>query len=156
MSIKEDSISNIETTSTNSTFSSSATKGRFFLIERLGKIEDDEENFESLYSDPYPVESVESAESNYTVETNQKDRIRVVVRVRPKTKFEYNIDNREILKYEKTGLEIEVKSQYRKFAFDAVIGPSAKQNDVFEACGIKRLVNMAIEGYMPLYISKKI
>jgi hypothetical protein len=45
-------------------------------------------------------------------------------------------------------LIVEGKSHHRKFLFDAVFDPNASQEDVFEISGIKRLVNMAIDGYI--------
>ena len=150
-SIKEDgSISNIETTSTLSTFSSNGNKGRFFLIDRLGKIEDDLENFDPIFPTDVLVKSIEreKSESDSEITINDKDRIRVVVRVRPKNAYEYQNDNREIIKFYPNGLTLEGKSFYRRFVFDAVLDPTSSQEDVFKISGIKRLINMAIEGFV--------
>ncbi|XP_029111722.1 kinesin-like protein KIF12 [Scleropages formosus] len=35
----------------------------------------------------------------------------------------------------------------RVFTFDAVLGPHSSQQDVFEECGVKRLIDMAIKGF---------
>ena len=149
MSLKEEeSLSNIETTSTASTFSSTVTRGRFYLIDRLGKIEDDEENFDPFIPKNLIVNNIEREESESDT-INEKDRIRVVVRVRPKNMYEYNSDDREIIQFQfQDGLMVQGKSFYRKFEFDAVFEPTTSQEDVFKISGIKRLVNMAIEGFV--------
>ena len=36
----------------------------------------------------------------------------------------------------------------RRFTFDSVFNEASSQDEVFQYCGIKRLVDMAIEGYI--------
>ena len=78
----------------------------------------------------------------------EKDRIRVIVRVRPTNTLEQQNGEREIVSSNQNSLVVEGKSHNRKFLFDAVFDPNSTQEDVFEISGIKRLVNMAIDGYV--------
>ena len=43
--------------------------------------------------------------------------------------------------------KVEGKTQSRKFSFDTVFDPNSVQDEVFNYSGIKRLINMAIDGY---------
>jgi hypothetical protein len=43
--------------------------------------------------------------------------------------------------------KVEGKAHDRKFAFDCVMRQDALQEDVFENSGVKRLIDMSIEGY---------
>lgn len=42
-----------------------------------------------------------------------------------------------------------ISGQSRAFTFNVVFEPEATQEEVFEHSGIKRLINMALEGYAP-------
>ncbi len=44
--------------------------------------------------------------------------------------------------------KVEGKTQSRKFSFDTVFDPNSVQDEVFNYSGIKRLINMAIDGYI--------
>lgn len=44
--------------------------------------------------------------------------------------------------------KVEGKSQSRKFFFDSVFDPNTSQDEMFNYCGIKRLINMAIDGFV--------
>ena len=46
--------------------------------------------------------------------------------------------------------KVEGKTQSRKFSFDTVFDPNSVQDEVFNYSGIKRLINMAIDGFVPL------
>ena len=46
---------------------------------------------------------------------------------------------------------VEAKQQARKFFFDSVFDPNSTQEELFNFCGIKRLINMAIDGYVIFY-----
>ena len=102
----------------------------------------------------------------------EKDRIRVVVRVRPLNPSEFQNGENEIVVCEPQSVivscikikinrlimalsKIRGKSQAKKFLFDSVFDPNATQDDVFEYSGIKRLVNMAIDGFLSLKINFK-
>jgi hypothetical protein len=44
--------------------------------------------------------------------------------------------------------QVEGKTQSRKFSFDTVFDPNSVQDEVFNYSGIKRLINMAIDGFL--------
>ena len=44
-------------------------------------------------------------------------------------------------------LQVKSNGSERHFQFDVVFEPDAAQDDVFENCGIKRLVDSAVLGY---------
>ncbi len=48
--------------------------------------------------------------------------------------------------------QVEGKTQSRKFSFDTVFDPNSVQDEVFNYSGIKRLINMAIDGFLFLLI----
>ena len=73
------------------------------------------------------------------------------MRVRPTNTFEQQSGDHDIVQCEPEGLIVEGKSHHRKFLFDAVFDPAATQEDVFEISGIKRLVNMSIDGFVLTY-----
>ena len=76
----------------------------------------------------------------------EKDRIRVVVRIRPLNDIERSNGDGEIMSCDRTSLIVEGKQQSRKFMFDTVFDPNSTQDEVFNYSGIKRLINMAIDG----------
>ena len=76
----------------------------------------------------------------------EKDRIRVVVRIRPLNDIERSNGDGEIMSCDRTSLIVEGKQQSRKFMFDTVYDPNSTQDEVFNYSGIKRLINMAIDG----------
>ncbi|XP_036379651.1 kinesin-like protein KIF12 [Megalops cyprinoides] len=44
-------------------------------------------------------------------------------------------------------IQVSHAGKERAFSFDVILGPETSQEDVFEDCGVKRLVDMAIQGY---------
>jgi kinesin family protein 12 len=79
----------------------------------------------------------------------ERDRIRVTIRIRPMNSYEMEKNSNEILTYDdSTTIIVEGKSHDRKFTFDGVMTQGASQEDVFDHSGIKRLVDMAIDGYV--------
>ena len=78
---------------------------------------------------------------------NEKDRIRVVVRIRPINEIEREKGDNEIISCDRNSLIVEGKTQSRKFMFDSVFDPNSSQEEFFNYSGIKRLINMAIDGY---------
>ena len=77
----------------------------------------------------------------------QKDKIRVVVRIRPISENEAGTGEQEIISCDQSSLIVEGK-QARKFFFDTVFDPTTNQEEVFNYSGIKRLINSAIDGYI--------
>ncbi|XP_049271004.1 kinesin-like protein KIF12 [Rhipicephalus sanguineus] len=78
------------------------------------------------------------------------DHINVVVRVRPLTAQESEGNKAQALKYPGEGqvlVEEPVSGQTKLFTFTVVFEPEATQEDVFEHCGIKRLIDMALDGF---------
>ncbi len=77
---------------------------------------------------------------------NEKDKIRVVVRIRPINEQEKFNGDTEIISCDRSSMIVEGKQQARKFFFDSVFDPNSTQEELFNFCGIKRLINMAIDG----------
>ncbi|CAF0799890.1 unnamed protein product [Rotaria sordida] len=81
--------------------------------------------------------------------STEKDRVRVIVRIRPVNNREMEKNDRSILHCEgETSILVEGAQPSRRFTFDSVFDVSSTQEDVFHYSGIKRLVDMAIEGYI--------
>ena len=76
----------------------------------------------------------------------EKDRVRVVVRIRPINESEKSNGNNEIISCDRTSLIVDGKTQSRKFSFNTVFDPNSVQEEMFNYSGIKRLINMAIDG----------
>ena len=49
--------------------------------------------------------------------------------------------------YDLNGKQISLCSQVKPFTFNVVFEPEAKQDDVLEHSGIKRLIDMALDGF---------
>ncbi|CAM2708055.1 unnamed protein product [Rotaria socialis] len=81
----------------------------------------------------------------------EKDRIRVIVRVRPLNdrELENPKDPSTVLRCEGENSIIAEGGQHnRRFTFDSVFDEASTQEEVFQYSGIKRLVDLAIEGYV--------
>ncbi|CAF0777512.1 unnamed protein product [Brachionus calyciflorus] len=78
----------------------------------------------------------------------EKDKVRVVVRIRPISDQETVHGDSEIISCDRTSLIVEGKTQNRKFFFDSVFDPNTNQDEMFNYCGVKRLINMAIDGFV--------
>ncbi|RNA28201.1 kinesin KIF12 [Brachionus plicatilis] len=88
---------------------------------------------------------------NYQDSNNQfgeKDKVRVVVRIRPTSDQEQANGDQEIVSCDRASLIVEGKTQSRKFFFDSVFDPNSNQDEVFNYSGIKRLIDMAIDGFV--------
>lgn len=79
-------------------------------------------------------------------EFGEKDKVRVVVRIRPINDYERVAGDNEIISCDRTSLIVEGKQQSRKFFFDSVFDPNSSQDEMFNYCGVKRLINLAIDG----------
>ncbi|XP_064460241.1 kinesin-like protein KIF12 [Ornithodoros turicata] len=78
------------------------------------------------------------------------DNINVVVRVRPLTQQETSKRDPQALNYPGEGqvlVEDPNSGQTKLFTFSVVFEPEANQDDVFEHCGIKRLIDMSLDGF---------
>jgi hypothetical protein len=89
-------------------------------------------------------------------EFGEKDRVRVIVRIRPINEHEKQQASQEIISCDRSSLIVEGKSQSRKFQFNTVFDPNSIQEEMFNYSGIKRLINMAIDGYIQGLRSKPI
>ncbi|XP_078360940.1 kinesin-like protein KIF12 isoform X2 [Oculina patagonica] len=77
------------------------------------------------------------------------DSVRVVARARPLNDFEKIRGDKNIIKLPGDGAVWIDNSfgQIKPFTFNAAFGEETSQQEMFEACGIKHLVEMAVEGY---------
>ncbi|CAF3654666.1 unnamed protein product [Rotaria sordida] len=82
---------------------------------------------------------------------SEKDRVRVIVRIRPmiERELENQNDPQTVLRCEGESSIIAEGGQHnRRFTFDNVFDERSTQEEVFRYSGIKRLVDLAIEGYV--------
>ncbi|CAF0865514.1 unnamed protein product [Adineta ricciae] len=78
-----------------------------------------------------------------------KARVRVVVRVRPMNSRELERNDRTIIQMENDcSLMVQGAQHNRRFTFDSIFRNDSTQEDIFQNSGIKRLVDMSIEGYI--------
>ncbi|CAH0398182.1 unnamed protein product [Chilo suppressalis] len=89
-------------------------------------------------------------DSNTTLNSDE-DNINVVVRIRPLSEKERKSGEREILEFPGNGQVIcHAKNPGQRpkvFSYNVVFEPLATQEDVLEYSGIKRLLEMAVEGF---------
>ncbi|XP_028664017.2 kinesin-like protein KIF12 [Erpetoichthys calabaricus] len=70
------------------------------------------------------------------------------VRVRPLSCEELHREDREVLYSPIPGtLQVNHGSQDKLFTFDAVFKPKCSQHEVFEKCGVKRLLDLVFQGF---------
>ncbi|GFR23151.1 kinesin motor domain-containing protein [Trichonephila clavata] len=77
------------------------------------------------------------------------DNIHVVVRVRPLTRQEEGRKDIQAVQFPAEGqiaLDDHTTGAPRVFTFHVVFEPEASQEEVFDHCGIKRLIDMALDG----------
>ncbi|XP_031560241.1 kinesin-like protein KIF12 [Actinia tenebrosa] len=100
----------------------------------------------SLHSSRSATES--DLDSNPT-STSAVDSIKVVIRVRPLNPSENARKDKNIVSYPGDGaIWIDNNfGQVKPFTFNAVFDGATSQAEMFEQCGIKNLINMALEGY---------
>jgi len=98
--------------------------------------------------------SLSSARSNGSSGSINSDNIRVIVRCRPLNETEKRQNDAKVVFLEgKDTLNVATSSggagtrPGHKFRFNAVLGEDCSQEAFFETCGIKALVNSAMEGY---------
>ncbi|XP_026725154.1 kinesin-like protein KIF12 [Trichoplusia ni] len=92
-----------------------------------------------------------STRGSSTTLNSDEDNINVVVRVRPLNEKERSCGDRSLLEYPGKGQVIctnTTPSQKAKvFSYNVVFEPEATQEDVLEYSGVKRLLEMAVEGF---------
>lgn len=85
------------------------------------------------------------------IETETLDNVRVVARVRPLNLSEKERGDKNIIKLpENSSGAVWIDNsfgQIKPFTFNAAFGEETTQEEMFEQCGIKHLVEMAVEGY---------
>ncbi|CAH2263165.1 jg24007 [Pararge aegeria aegeria] len=81
----------------------------------------------------------------------EEDNINVVVRVRPVNDKERSLQERDMLEFPGKGQiivnGISLAQKPKLFSYNVVFEPAATQEDVLEYSGIKRLLEMAVEGF---------
>ncbi|XP_045517143.1 kinesin-like protein KIF12 [Pieris brassicae] len=92
-----------------------------------------------------------STRGSSTTLNSDEDNINVVIRVRPVNEKERSIRERDMLEFPGKGQIIchsTTPGQKPKvFSYNVVFEPAATQDDVLEYSGIKRLLEMAVEGF---------
>ncbi|XP_023215681.1 kinesin-like protein KIF12 isoform X2 [Centruroides sculpturatus] len=105
----------------------------------------------NLYTRPSTAASEDSIMSADTDEINgDYDNINVVVRVRPLTMQEAGKKDIQVVHFPADGqimVDDQISGQTRVFTYNVVFEPEASQNDVFEYCGIKKMIDMALDGF---------
>ncbi|XP_013145447.1 PREDICTED: kinesin-like protein KIF12 [Papilio polytes] len=92
-----------------------------------------------------------STRGSTTTLNSDEDNINVVVRVRPINDQERNRGEREVLEFPGKGQVIcpgfAPGQKHKIFSYNVVFEPAASQEDVLEYSGVKRLLEMAVEGF---------
>ncbi|XP_063624421.1 kinesin-like protein KIF12 isoform X5 [Cydia splendana] len=90
-----------------------------------------------------------SSRGSSTTLNSDEDNINVVVRVRPLNEKERAMQERDMLEFPGKG-QIICQNPGRKtklFSYNVVFEPAATQEDILEYSGVKRLLEMAVEGF---------
>ncbi|KAK2573960.1 Kinesin-like protein KIF12 [Acropora cervicornis] len=97
------------------------------------------------------LSSRSASTSESDIETESSDNVRVVARVRPLNLSEKERGDKNIIKlpFDSSGAVWIDNSfgQIKPFTFNAAFGEETSQQEMFEQCGIKNLVEMAVAGY---------
>ncbi|CAH2048841.1 unnamed protein product, partial [Iphiclides podalirius] len=92
-----------------------------------------------------------STRGSSTTLSSDEDNINVVVRVRPVNEQERSHGEREILEFPGKGQIVcpatTVGQKDKVFSYNVVFEPAASQEDVLEYSGVRRLLEMAVEGF---------
>ncbi|XP_064612228.1 kinesin-like protein KIF12 [Liolophura sinensis] len=108
----------------------------------------DADSAKSTFSGKITFGSLTTLSSTVTNETDDDDHLNVVLRVRPLSSQE--IARRDVIMCTFPGqgaVAVESNGSKRQFGFNVVFEPEASQEDVFYHSGIKRLIDMAVNGY---------
>ncbi|XP_026327688.1 kinesin-like protein KIF12 [Hyposmocoma kahamanoa] len=92
-----------------------------------------------------------STRGSSTTLNSDEDNINVVVRVRPLNEQERAVNKHEIIEFPGKGQIVvhgDTPNQKAKvFSYNVVFEPAATQEDILEYSGVKRLLEMAVEGF---------
>ncbi|XP_068633105.1 kinesin-like protein KIF12 [Battus philenor] len=92
-----------------------------------------------------------STRASSTTLNSDEDNINVVIRVRPVSEQERSHGEREVLEFPGKGQVIcpgtAAGQKHKVFSYNVVFEPAASQEDVLEYSGVKRLLEMAVEGF---------
>eukprot|EP00105_Crassostrea_gigas_P039370 XP_019923518.1 PREDICTED: kinesin-like protein KIF12 isoform X6 [Crassostrea gigas] len=92
--------------------------------------------------------TLSSAAATETSDDQLDDHINVVLRVRPLNSQEQNRNDTFCAQFHGGGrLEIQNFNQPKQFGYNVVFEPEASQEDVFDNSGMKKLIDMALNGY---------
>ncbi|XP_062588016.1 kinesin-like protein KIF12 isoform X3 [Saccostrea cucullata] len=92
--------------------------------------------------------TLSSAAATETSDDQLDDHINVVLRVRPLNSQEQTRNDTFCASFHGGGrLEIQNFNQPKQFGYNVVFEPEATQEDVFENSGMKKLIDMALNGY---------
>lgn len=77
------------------------------------------------------------------------EQINVVIRIRPlNTREQYHARDSYCVSFPGAGqIECDNSGNTKQFAFNVVFEPEATQSDIFENSGVKKLIDMAVNGY---------
>eukprot|EP00501_MAST-03F_sp_TOSAG23-6_P001214 GSMAST32.ASY1.ANO1.1258.1 assembled CDS len=84
-------------------------------------------------------------QSSYSAADDTRDKVRVVVRVRPV--LHYESDHMVVVRASSSGQSGDVRANRREFAFDRCFGGESTQEYFFDACGVKDLLHAGLNGY---------
>nr|XP_019923522.2 kinesin-like protein KIF12 isoform X10 [Crassostrea gigas] len=102
----------------------------------------------SDYEDERSSTTLSSAAATETSDDQLDDHINVVLRVRPLNSQEQNRNDTFCAQFHGGGrLEIQNFNQPKQFGYNVVFEPEASQEDVFDNSGMKKLIDMALNGY---------
>ncbi|XP_055957689.1 kinesin-like protein KIF12 [Patella vulgata] len=92
--------------------------------------------------------TLSSSAADTALDETNDDQFNVVLRIRPLNGLELNRKDTFTVDLPGEGhVAIETNGSTRNFTFNAVFEPDASQEELFENCGITRLVDMALSGY---------
>nr|XP_022337125.1 kinesin-like protein KIF12 isoform X12 [Crassostrea virginica] len=102
----------------------------------------------SDYEDERSSTTLSSAAATETSDDHLDDHINVVLRVRPLNSQEQNRNDSFCAQFHGGGrLEVQNFNQPKQFGYNVVFEPEATQEDIFDNSGMKKLIDMALNGY---------
>ncbi|XP_070573077.1 uncharacterized protein [Ptychodera flava] len=97
---------------------------------------------------PTTASSLTSAPDSQLDDAEDDSNVNVVVRVRPLNSQEKSRSDGVAIEFPgENSIMVEQQGRTKSFTFNAVFEPTASQQDVFDNCGVKRLIEMALDGY---------
>ncbi|CAC5415881.1 KIF12 [Mytilus coruscus] len=102
----------------------------------------------SLNTDAWSSTTLSSTAPTENSGDDLDDHINVVLRVRPANGQERERKDQLVTKFHGEGrVEVDHVSVNRSFVYNVVFEPEASQEDVFDHSGVKKLIDMSINGY---------